>query len=374
MKISHNFDGGNIRCLDISDVSDIQLAIKKDNKADFSQWFYFKVTGAKLQDCRMRILNASEVSYPQGWQGYQAVASYDRQSWFRVDTEFDGSVLTINHRPEHDVVYYAYFAPYSMERHHGLMANAQLSCLVEHFHLGYTLDGQDIELLQIGQTGEGKKVCWLIARQHPGETMAQWWMEGMLNSLLDPADPIARELLKQAVFFVVPNMNPDGSRRGNLRTNSAGTDLNREWDNPSAERSPEVFFVRQKMAKTGVDFCLDVHGDEALPYNFIAGAQGIIGWNEQRQQQLDCYQQALVNASPDFQTAIGYPKALPGQAKMTTSTNYIAHTFNCLAMTLEMPFKDTVDSPDADFGWSPERARQLGVASLNALYQTVAKL
>jgi murein tripeptide amidase MpaA len=204
--------------------------------------------------------------------------------------------------------------------------------------------------------------------------MAQWWMEGMLNSLLDPEDPIARELLKQAVFYVVPNMNPDGSRRGNLRTNAAGANLNREWQNPSMERSPEVFLVRQKMAQTGVDFCLDVHGDEALPYNFIAGAEGIKDWNEQRQHQLDFYQQALVNASPDFQTAIGYEKDLPGQAELTMSTNYIAQTFNCLAMTLEMPFKDTVDTPDEEQGWSPERSRKLGVASLNALYQTLTKL
>ena len=140
------------------------------------------------------------------------------------------------------------------------------------------------------------------------------------------------------------------------------------------EYSPEVFLVRQKMQQTGLDFCLDVHGDEALPYNFIAGAEGIPSWNEQRQAELDHYQQALVNASPDFQTDIGYEKDLPGQALMTVGTNYIAEHFNCLAMTLEMPFKDTVDTPDEEMGWSPERSRKLGVASLNALYQTLAKL
>jgi len=261
-----------------------------------------------------------------------------------------------------------------MERHHDLIASAQLSDSVKYQHLGYTLDGQDMDLLQVGEPAPAKKVCWLIARQHPGETMAQWWMEGMLNALLDPEDPISRELLNQAVFYIVPNMNPDGSRRGNLRTNAAGANLNREWQTPSMSHSPEVFLVRQKMEQTGVDFCLDVHGDEALPYNFIAGAEGIPSWNEQRQEELDFYQQALVNASPDFQTKFGYDKDAPGQALMTVGTNYIADTFKCLAMTLEMPFKDTVDTPDHDLGWSPERSRKLGVASLNALYQTVHKL
>ena len=45
----------------------------------------------------------------------------------------------------------------------------------------------------------------------------------------------------------VPNMNPDGSWRGHLRTNAAGANLNREWAAPSAQRSPEVLLVRAKM-------------------------------------------------------------------------------------------------------------------------------
>ena len=199
-------------------------------------------------------------------------------------------------------------------------------------------------------------------------------MEGMLNALLDPEDPISRELLNHAVFYIVPNMNPDGSRRGNLRTNAAGANLNREWQTPSMAQSPEVFLVRQKMEQTGMSFCLDVHGDEALPYNFIAGSEGINDWNDQRQELLDFYQQALVTASPDFQTKVGYDKDKHGEALMTVGTNYIAQTFDCLAMTLEMPFKDTIDTPDDYLGWSPERSRKLGVASLHALYQTLAKL
>ena len=45
----------------------------------------------------------------------------------------------------------------------------------------------------------------------------------------------------------VPNMNPDGSWRGHLRVNAGGANLNREWAEPSAERSPEVLAVRNFM-------------------------------------------------------------------------------------------------------------------------------
>ena len=374
MKISHNFDSGNIKCLECHSADAIRLEIVKDNNSDFYQWFHYRLTGAKHQDCTMTIVNAGTSAYVEGWHDYRAVASYDRETWFRVDTEFDGTNLVIKHQPEFDSVYYAYFAPYTMEQHADLIAAAQLSERVEVINLGETLDGQDMDLLKIGEEGEGKKVCWMIARQHPGETMAEWWMEGMLGRLLDDSDPIARELLKKAVFYVVPNMNPDGSRRGHLRTNAAGANLNREWLSPTMERSPEVLLVRTKMEETGMDFCLDVHGDEALPYNFIAGSEGVPSWNEERQAMLDGYLKLLTQASPDFQTEFGYPKDKPGEALMTVCTNYLAEAFDCLSMTLEMPFKDTVDTPDEFAGWSPERCIKLGAANLDALYRMIDKL
>ncbi|WP_257281983.1 M14-type cytosolic carboxypeptidase [Endozoicomonas sp. ISHI1] len=373
LHISSQFDGGNIRVINKDNPEHIQLEINKDVNSGFYQWFYYRVGGAEGQPLTMHLNNAPESSYAKGWIDYRAVASYDREHWFRVDTAYDGEKLTIQHTPECNTVYYAYFAPYSMERHHDLIAWAQQSAIVQTETLGDTLDGQPMDLLKIG-AGEGKRTCWVIARQHPGETMAEWWMEGFLQRLLDPACPVARELLKKAVFYVVPNMNPDGSRRGYLRSNACGANLNREWAAPTPERSPEVLLVRNKMDETGVDLALDVHGDEALPYNFIAAAEGIPSWTDRLNALTENYLQALVQASPDFQTEFGYPKDEPGKANMTVCTAALAERFDCLSMTLEMPFKDTVDSPDEYQGWSPERSQALGAANLNAMFAVIDHL
>jgi len=368
MRISSNFDSGNIACLDCADPADIRLAINKDNKSDFYQWFHFRLVGARGQDCTLRITNAGGAAYPKGWENYRACASYDRRDWFRVPTSYDGTVLTISHRPEFDSVYYAYFAPYSMERHARLVAGTLAKPGVRLEVPGVTLDGQDLDLLHVGEAGAGKRHCWVLARQHPGETMAEWWVEGFLDRLLDPADAIAQELLARAVFHIVPNMNPDGSRRGHLRTNAAGANLNREWLEPSLERSPEVYVIRKAMAETGVDYCLDVHGDETVPYNFLVKTVGIPSLTpKQKALQLD-YAEALRHASPDFQTDHGYPDNAPGKANLTMCGNYVAETFGCLAMTLEMPFKDNDGAPDARTGWSPARCRAFGKANLEALH------
>lgn len=57
--------------------------------------------------------------------------------------------------------------------------------------------------------------------------MAEYFMEGLLGRLTDPSDGVARGLLKRCVVYAIPNMCPDGSARGHLRTNAAGVNLNR---------------------------------------------------------------------------------------------------------------------------------------------------
>ena len=372
LAIESDFDGGNIRCLAAPAPDAIRLEIVPDAGGEFYQWFHFRVRGAAGRDCVLRIENAGGATYTDGWKGYRAVASEDGEDWLRVATDYDGTVLTIRHRPAGDAVRFAYFAPYPMARHDALIAGAKQSPLVTARRLGSTLDGAPLDLLEIGR--EGRRTCWVIGRQHPGETMAEWWMEGFLDRLLDPADALAQELLAKARFFVVPNMNPDGSRRGHLRTNAAGVNLNRAWAAPSMEKSPEVFLVGAEMARTGVDFCLDVHGDEALPCNFIAGPEGIPSYSKSLAQKLARFQAALVAANPDFQTAHGYPPTPPGKADLRICANYVAETYGCLAMTLEMPFKDAANAPEPRHGWSPARSHRLGRSCLEALAAVIDEL
>jgi hypothetical protein len=48
-------------------------------------------------------------------------------------------------------VWIAYFAPYSMERHHDLVDPDRRAPGVEYRSLGKSLDGQDIDCLTIGE-------------------------------------------------------------------------------------------------------------------------------------------------------------------------------------------------------------------------------
>ena len=373
-KISSNFDAGAISVIDSTDSQNIRLALRGDNAASFSQWFYFRLQGAAYQPCRIRIENAGQSSYPEGWEDYQATASYDRSNWFRVPTRYEDGVLTIEHTPLAGSVYYAYFEPYSHEQHLNLLGDAQGSGLCQIDDLGSTAQGRDINLLTIGHQAASDLKIWIIARQHPGESMAEWFAEGLLSRLLDHQDPTARALLDCATFYIVPNMNPDGAALGNQRTNAAGADLNREWQNPSPGRSPEVYAVRQKMHETGVDLFLDIHGEEALPYVFAAGCEGNLSYDARLAALEAAFKTALRQASPDFQDEHGYPKTAPGQANLAIAKSYVGETFGCLSYTLEMPFKDNINLPDDDFGWNGQRSLRLGEAILSAILAVCPQL
>ena len=374
MHISANFDAGNIEVINAEDQTNIQLAIRPDVGGEFFQWFNFRLSGEVGEQYVLNITNAGKASYLAGWEDYQAVASYDREYWFRLPTSYKEGKLTITAELACESIQIAYFAPYSYERHQDLLAAVQVHPLACLEHLGETLDKRDLTLVKVGNGDSKKRSIWITARQHPGETMAEWLVEGLLNSLLDEDNATAKLLLEKANFYIVPNMNPDGSVRGHLRTNAVGTNLNREWTNPSLEKSPEVFHVINKMEETGVDLFYDVHGDEALPYAFLAGSQGTPSYNDRLAHLRDKFSEVLKLASADFQSEFGYDIDAPGTANMTIATHWVAERFDCLANTLEMPFKENANLPFEDTGWSPERSIKLGEASLVAMLAVVDEL
>ena len=79
----------------------------------------------------------------------------------------------------------------------------------------------------------------------------------------------------------------------------------------------------------------------------------------------------LAARTPDFQTAQGYAISAPGTANLTMSTNQLANRFGCVSMTLEMPFKDNDDLPDAAQAWSPERSMLLARECLATLAEMI---
>jgi murein tripeptide amidase MpaA len=376
-KVFSKFDSGRIRIIDDSDWSDIRLAILPDKEgSDEFMCFHFATTGASGKDCRFTLEDAGKSRWSRGYKNYRIVASYDREDWFRIPVEFDGSSLSWSHKPERDRVWYAYHPPYSEERRFALLERCAASPLAKVESLGHTLEGRSIDLVTVGEPGPGKKVCWIIARQHPGESQTEFGSEAVLDRLLEVADPVSRRLLKHAVFHVVPNMNPDGSFNGYHRYNAGFIDLNRAWSNTTVEKSPEVWYVRERMRQTGVDFCYDIHADESNHYPWPVRPVGIPSWSPKQADLLKRFEAALLRAAPEYTPHLPKPNYdhAPGKDPLNMAISWTAETFGCISMIIELPFLDNEFEPDERNGWSPRRSRLFGAATLDALAEVVDDL
>eukprot|EP00347_Sterkiella_histriomuscorum_P020582 403337255 len=121
-----------------------------------------------------------------------------------------------------------------------------------------TLGGVDIPLITItnnlstDQSQQAllgkKKIVFIIARVHPGETNSSLLAHGLIQYLLSQ-DKIANYLRENLVFKIIPMINPDGVIVGNNRTSFLGRDMNRSYDNPNEQLTPETFHLKQLVGK-----------------------------------------------------------------------------------------------------------------------------
>ena len=289
----------------------------------------------------------------------------------------------------------------------------------------------------VGAGGRPLQV-WLLARQHPSESAAAWWMEGFLRALCETIEGwgggesrgagdscagegegegvgnkegacscAAAEVLARCEIHVVPNMNPDGSVQGHTRSNAYGVNLNRMWAEPTAEESPEVLAVRDLMDELGVDMVLDVHQDESLSSGAIACVAP--AWTPRLERLQRTFASALSTRAGDLfdeaesEQYLLFAEALRGStedssqggrmdrmgsegANLTLCTTQLGARFDCLAVTIEQPFKPVLVSPPAKLAqddkgtgvhaaasarkrvpWDVQCSRDLGSATLDAI-------
>jgi murein tripeptide amidase MpaA len=348
-------DSGNIIVHHIGG-DEASLLIRADSAATWAQWFNFCVEATPGSTCILRIVNARNCTYPEAWEGYRGCVS-DGGEWYRAETRYEDGVLTIYHRMRGSRAQFAYFEPYPYHRYVETMRAAEARWPVD--ILGHSIDGRAIERIR---RGTGPFNLWLVGRQHSGEAMASWWMEGALERLAD-----AHSLLDAATVHIVPLANPDGVACGNLRANAAGCDLNRQWHKPDAARAPEVTSILAAMEKSGVDFVLDVHGDEMVPHVFLDGSDRIANPTAPQLAGLKRFRSLLLRHSRSFQTRFGYPDDYAGDGAKGMCARAVAERFGAVGFTLEMPFKEARENPDPVRGWSSDASRQLGRECIDAL-------
>jgi murein tripeptide amidase MpaA len=368
ISVESRFSSGSIEVERARGQGPIELRLRDDSAADIRQWFHFAVRSDSDRARRIVITNASEATFANGWEGYRAMVQRAGRGWSRAETSYDGSTLTIVHEPRSALTRYAYFAPYAPTRLERLLRQVNEQPWVDVSRVGGSVEGRGIHAVRFGND-EARRTLWLIARQHPGETPASWAMEGLIDRLANGADEAVGALLTHARVVVVPLMNPDGAELGNHRTSASGVNLNRVWDDPSAEEAPEVVAVRAAIEATGVDLFFDVHADESHAFAFAACTEGNPGYTDEIAEAEAAIRFDLAELTPEFLDEPGYDLDEPGEADLSCAANFIGESFGCPAITLELPILDS-GGERVKAGWSPGRAVRFGRSLVDVLLRS----
>lgn len=119
-----------------------------------------------------------------------------------------------------------------------------------------------------------KKIIFLSARIHPGETVGSFKIQGLIDFLISRS-AVANFLRDKFIFKIIPMLNPDGVVCGNYRCSLAGCDLNRVWKETSKVYHPIIYKVKKLIVNLGFKgklslFC-DFHGHSKKKDSFIYG-------------------------------------------------------------------------------------------------------
>ncbi|OAF69171.1 ATP/GTP-binding protein-like 5 [Intoshia linei] len=252
-------------------------------------WFYFSVTGVPIGSMvQFNIMNLNRHGKLFG-QGFAPVTRTipGKLGWERVSSRVvydfissETKILTFHHKFTAALKSFTYFAftyPWSYEKCQTQLekldrkyANCKLGEIYYYRELlCLSKGGNRIDLITISnfskltecedridkrlfpepkprcQTFRDKKVYFLSARVHPGETPSSFVYKGFIEFLLRENDERSVKLRKRFVFKIIPMLNPDGVKCGHYRTNLEGINLNRMYMGiPDFEKYPSIYAVK----------------------------------------------------------------------------------------------------------------------------------
>jgi murein tripeptide amidase MpaA len=371
LRIDDGFFGGSIEVVRVRAKGPVELALRGDTAAEFSQWFAFDVEDDTQRARELVIRAAGDATYPGGFEDFEVMASEDGLRWRHAPTRFEDGDLLIDHEPRGPLTRYAYFATYDLarlERTLGKLArdaDARVDGSIR------SVEDRPVYVASLGAE-DAARTLWIIASQHPGETPATWLAHGLARRLR-AGDRAVRRLLADTRLCIAPLVNVDGAALGNMRTGATGADMNRCWQDPDADDTPEIAGLLERIDETGCDLFLDVHADEDCGYAFPAGCEGNPSWSDALAEAEAALREDLAAAIPEFVDDPFYELDAPGEADLSCAANAIGERFGCVSLTLELPIKAT-GGGRVRRGWSPKRAARAGERMVDALLAARARM
>lgn len=225
-----------------------------------ARWYYFRMEGTKGKMIFLNIHNSEAI---------RPFYSYDGIIFQRFEPGENAMPGIINKIFSQDTVYICHFIPYTYSHLISKIDQWRKCQFVSDQEIGRSQLNVPIHMLTITDGSvpdQNKKRIWIHGRAHPSEQPGSWHLESMIDELTSGSE-YANSLLKQAVFYIVPFINPDGVIGGFSRSTSTGVNVEINWAKDESQTVPEVKALKKKLteltAEKPLDLFLNMHSQIA---------------------------------------------------------------------------------------------------------------
>lgn len=280
--VAADFEGASVARVEQLSPAHFRIAVKgetdQQGRNRQASWYFFRVDGAAPSEMIFDLVGLpGEYNFKPNRGAITAdtppLISYDRKNWTHVPgVQYDAAEprLRLRVRSSASTFWIAHTPPYTNADLAGLR---RASMRHPHFReevIARTPAGRDLLLwtitdLRLPAAG-GKKIVWLMFRQHAWESGSSWVADSLVRTLLASA-----RLRERFVWKIFPMCDPDGVARGGVRFNAKGYDLNRNWDAIDPQLTPEIAAQHGAVAawlRAGnrIDLFLSLHNTETAEY------------------------------------------------------------------------------------------------------------
>ncbi len=282
--IDADFPGGNILFQGI-DGNEVKL---HPDFGDSSGWFYwcFRARGFAGKKVRFQFTYSVNVLCPFG----PAVSKDAGLTWQWLGADsanFAENYFTYTFQANENDIRFCFSIPYLQRNWEQFLERHKTNKRLQPDILCISERGRSVEMLKISSVEKPKAKVLLTCRHHACEATATYVLEGILDAVLAPADPLTEFLARKVEVMAVPFVDKDGVEDGDQGKGRHPRDHNRDYVGESIYESTRAIrrlvpLWGEKQLKISCDLHCPHVNDEPDGKVFFVGQENQAVWHEQQ--------------------------------------------------------------------------------------------
>lgn len=316
MIIINNYEGSSIDIIKIDNITNTAHLGLKDENGKASHYYNFIARNEKEKKGKIIIENINNSMYYSKDMSQPFIKKQNK--WEKISSS--------NYKVLEDKIEF-YIEPNS-EQEISLVPRYTIEDLKKFCEIkNIKYEKNTIIKIELGNIN--KPTIFIIGRQHPGETLSSFFIEGIINKILNDT-----EILQNYHFQIYPIVNIAGVKEGRHRFINS-IDYNRCWNNINPPT--EINYLKQQLSNIKEIECfIDVHNDEISTKDYI------------RMKKPKKPEIAGIMALEAMSNLKRFARALIKQGKIIniskmTARDYVEKKYKCKSILVELSMNDELN-------------------------------